>query len=969
MSKTAFISKNPDFLSDGGTMGALIRAHDWQRTSLGAPEHWPVGLRIALRIMLTTQHPVFVFWGPEHISFYNDAYSRSLGPEKHPAILGQRAVEAWPEIWPIIGPQIDQVMRGDGATWHENALVPIIRHGALQQVFWTYSYSPIDDPTAPKGVGGVLVICTETTERILSERRLELERNRLEQLFAQAPTFMTVLSGPQHHFELVNPEYLRIIGHRPVIGRPLAEALPDAAAQGYLQLLDQVYRSGEAFIATGARYEMQKEPGGPVSDTYVDFAYQPIKDADGKVWGIFVIGSDVTDRILAENRRNALARLTDEFRYQKSGQDIAYQAARILGETLGASRVGYGTVDVATSTLQVDRDWTAPGVPSLAGPRALHNYSWLIHDLILGNDVVVNDVETDARTAKSAKGLQQRAAAAFVNMPVIEDNQLVSMLYVNDASARTWSAEELAFIKEVAERTRTVSERLRNESALRESEARFRTITEAMPQMVWSTLPDGSHDYFNSQWYEFTGVPAGATDGDRWREVFHADDQQSTLQKWHHSLETGEPYEVQYRLRHHSGEYRWTLGRALPIRDQAGKIVRWMGTCTDIHDQKLAEVELRESSLRKDEFLAMLAHELRNPLAPISSAAMLLRTKNPNENRILHASDIISRQVRHMTSLVDDLLDVSRVSRGLVELEMENVDVREIVNHAIEQARPLIEQRKQFLQFRMGVAAVFVRGDRTRLVQVIANLLNNAAKYTPQGGEIVVSVGVEAGRVDICVRDNGSGISPALLPYVFDLFTQGERSPDRAQGGLGLGLALVKGITSKHGGEVLAQSEGAGRGSSFTISLPVVEVQQLQASQLAQDAVSQGALRLMIVDDNADAAATLAALLELDGHRVTVAEDAVGALEAVKEAVPQVFILDIGLPDMDGYELARRLRASAATANALIVALSGYGQEHDRVLSRAAGFDHHFVKPLNIELLKSMFLTVSSASPCLQSSK
>ncbi|MBK4738310.1 PAS domain-containing protein [Noviherbaspirillum sp. DKR-6] len=495
---------------------------------------------------------------------------------------------------------------------------------------------------------------------------------------------------------------------------------------------------------------------------------------------------------------------------------------------------------------------------------------------------------------------------------------------------------------------RDITRRRHNERAIRESEAKFRGITDAMPQMVWSTRADGHHDYYNRQWYDYTGVPEGTTDGEGWSGMFHPDDQPLAWERWRHSLATGEPYEVHYRLRHRSGQYRWNLGRALPVRDESGAIIRWMGTCTDIHDQKLAEEELKAASRRKDEFLAMLAHELRNPLAPIATAAQLLTLTANDAKRVRQSSDIISRQVRHMTGLVDDLLDVSRVTRGLVSLEMARIDVKPLLAAAIGQARPLIEARRHRLQTGFDAGPAIVLADRVRMIQVIANLLNNAAKYTPPGGEIRLSISLRHAVAEIAVSDNGSGIDAALMPHIFDLFTQAERTPDRSQGGLGLGLALVKSIMALHGGSVAAHSDGPGCGSTFTLSLPLVdegEAPQDEASGTSESPPLLQPLRLMIVDDNADAADTLAALLRASGHDVTVREDAKSALDAARRDAPQVFILDIGLPDIDGYELARRLRADPGTQNALLIALTGYGQPHDRVLSRTAGFDHHFVKP------------------------
>lgn len=501
---------------------------------------------------------------------------------------------------------------------------------------------------------------------------------------------------------------------------------------------------------------------------------------------------------------------------------------------------------------------------------------------------------------------------------------------------------------------------VKTEAALRESEAKFRTIADAMPQMVWSTRPDGYHDYYNQQWYDFTGELPHATDGDGWNQKFHPEDQERAWAAWRHSLATGDDYEVQYRLRHHSGQYRWTLGRALPVRDDHGRIIRWMGTCTDIHDQKLAEADLKRQSERKDEFLAMLAHELRNPLAPISTAAQLLKLGSTDAKRVQHASDVVARQVKHMTDLVDDLLDVSRVTRGLVQIENDSVDLKAVVSHAIEQVRPLIESRHHELRVHMAPRPAFVRGDRTRLVQVVANIINNAAKYTPQGGHIMVELNVDQDDVSIHVTDDGSGISPSLLPGVFDLFSQGERTPDRSQGGLGLGLSLVKQITALHGGDTTAASAGLGKGSKFTVTLPREQkpVEDFGEQRRTGTSAEMGSSNVMIVDDNIDAARSLADLLNEGGHNTIVVEDAQSVLDYPDKDHIQVFILDIGLPGMDGYELARRLRSDPATEGATIVALTGYGQAHDRILSKAAGFDHHLVKPADMMQLNAVLARI-----------
>ena len=306
------LSSSLAFLNGGGEMGALIRAHDWSRSPLGSPESWPQPLRTAIRVLLNTGHPMYIWWGPDLLCFYNDAYRRSIGPERHPGSLGRPGREVWAEIWPIIGPQVDQVMTGGGATWQENALVPITRNGRLEEVYWTYSYGPIDDEAAPNGIGGVLVVCTETTEQVLSRRRATEDIEHMAQLFQQAPGFVAVLRGADHVFELANPAYIKLVGRSDLIGRPVRALFPDLEGQGFFERLDNVFKSGEAYSSFGAAITLQPSPDSPPRQHLIDFVYQPIKDQTGVVNGIFVQGADVTERATAEAAsRESEARLRE----------------------------------------------------------------------------------------------------------------------------------------------------------------------------------------------------------------------------------------------------------------------------------------------------------------------------------------------------------------------------------------------------------------------------------------------------------------------------------------------------------------------------------------------------------------------------------------------------------------------------------------------------------------------------------
>jgi signal transduction histidine kinase len=377
--------------------------------------------------------------------------------------------------------------------------------------------------------------------------------------------------------------------------------------------------------------------------------------------------------------------------------------------------------------------------------------------------------------------------------------------------------------------------------------------------------------------------------------------------------------------------------------------------------RRAAESKLRDADRRKDEFLAMLAHELRNPLAPISMAAQILKIGPPDDRRLQQTCQIIDRQISHMTSLLDDLLDVSRVTRGLVTLDQQLHDMRAIVADAIEQARPLIDARRHSLTIALEPEPMQVLGDGTRLVQIVTNLLNNASKYTPPGGQLGLALEAARDHVDLTVSDNGIGIDAGLLAHVFDLFTQGERSADRAQGGLGLGLALVKSLAERHGGSVSAHSRGLGLGSQFVIRLPRAAGAAMPPGQpdvTAPLPAPRAGLSIMIVDDNADAARTLAIFLEAAGHKVRVAFDGRSALDMAPGAAPRVLLLDIGLPDIDGYQLARRLRGLPQTAHAIFIALTGYGQPDDKERSRLAGFDFHLTKPVDAPQLASLLAAI-----------
>jgi PAS domain S-box-containing protein len=510
------------------------------------------------------------------------------------------------------------------------------------------------------------------------------------------------------------------------------------------------------------------------------------------------------------------------------------------------------------------------------------------------------------------------------------------------------------------------------EAALKKSELRYRSLFESIDEgfciieMLFDS--DGAPcDYrfceINSMFEHQTGLRDAQ--GKTMRELV-PEHERHWFEIYGKVALTGEPIRFENLA---EKLHRWFDVYAFRVDEPAERRVAVL--FKDITEHRNAERDLQLADRRKDEFLAMLAHELRNPLAPISAAADLLRLGRFDAACVRQTSEIIGRQVRHMTSLVDDLLDVSRVTRGLITLELATLDVGRIVADAVEQATPLLDARRHHFSVSLAPEAAFVLGDAKRLVQVVANLLNNASKYTPEGGHIVLTVEVrdEQARgeqvrdevvrgkhVRLAVTDDGIGMAPGLPPQVFELFAQAERSADRSQGGLGIGLALVKSLVELHHGSVSAHSAGLGLGSEFSVCLPLAakaDEAQAESPFIAARPQPDG-LRVLLVEDNEDAAEVLAMFLEAAGHRVSVEHDSIGALIRGRREKPEVCLLDIGLPDIDGCELARRMRAQPELAGAVLIALTGYGQEQDRSSAIAAGFTHYFVKPVDTSMLSAL---------------
>jgi PAS domain S-box-containing protein len=1037
------VADEPAFLRGGGRMGELIRQHPWQRSALGPPSGWPRALRAACRMMLSTHHPVCIFWGDQHVCLYNDAYARSLGDEKHPAILGCPGAEAWPETWALIGPQVAMVMRGEGATWHENQRVPIHRNGAIEDVYWTYGYGPIDDEDAPGGVGGVLVLCSETTAQVEAERRLresderlrlalevaglrvweldvgtglvlpsqgapEAERGRpvplagmlanlhpedaarvteglrstiaggppfdeefrvlapgqeltlhsrarlvraasgrpklvgviedvtaardnavalrearstmrrrersdrdkLARLFQQAPSFIAIFGGPEHRFEFVNDAHVRLFGERDAIGRTAQEVFPELAEQGIFEVMDHVLRTGERYVATELPVTLTKPDGSP-GELILDFVFEPMRDADGAATGVFLEGFDVTARTQAQRERRASEeRLAAIFR------------------------------DSSDYILATDLEMRLTAV----NPAAAQALGYAVEDVVgrsIADFVAEDGFETNR--AMLARKLREGGATRYTLTVVARDGSRrlweINSKLTHDAEGRPVGLHAIA---------RDVSEERAASSALRESEERFRAMADSSPLMIWINDADAGVEFVNRTYCEFFGVTTDGIVGRDWQGLLHPESA-GYVREFLAANRERVPFDHRAQVRHADGSWRWIRSYAKPRFGAHGEYLGMVGNSTDITDVVEAELAVREAARQKDEFLAMLAHELRNPMAPIRNAAELLSRTLPADSPLLPVSALLRRQASQLSRLVDDLLDVSRITQGRIELKLQRMDLNAAIAQALETVEPLIRERGHTLRSQTSTARLWIDADPERMVQALSNVLTNAAKYTDPGGQIRVIAHASATEAIVAVADSGIGIPEEMLPRVFDLFVQSDRALDRSQGGLGIGLSVVRRLVEMHGGTVGATSGGSGTGSTFEIRLPLRSSPTQSAAAAAPLAVP--ARRILIVDDNADAAESLAMLLNIEGHAAEFVTQPRLALARAPLLRPDVVLLDIGMPEMDGFEVAHRLRQMPELARSTIVAVTGYGQSGDRKLSAAAGFDAHLVKPVEYAAL------------------
>jgi PAS domain S-box-containing protein len=836
--------------------------------------------------------------------------------------------------------------------------------------------SPIRDSAGT--ITGASKVARDITERKRAEKQLrESEQNF--RLMADAVPVLIWVSDVTKGCTWFNKSW------RDFSGRPMEELLGDGWARDVhpddLDRCMEIYSTHfDARRPFSMEYRLKRHDG---EYRWVVDNGRPYFASGGAFVGYIGGCVDLTDRKRAEQTlREVQAQLESELKdtklLQRMSAEIVHQEnPHGLYEQILETAVAIMRSDFASMQMLYPERGQKGELRLLAfrgfNPEAAKFWEWVRADSSCTCGVALHTgarcVAADVETCEFMAGTADRETYLATGIRAVQSTPLVSrtgkllgMISTHWRQPHQPPERDLRLLDVLARQAADLIERVRAEQALRESEERFRMLADNMSQLAWTCDTLGNCTWYNKRWLDYTGLAFEDMKGWDWSKVQHPDHLDRVVERVKQSSATGEFWEDTFPLRGKDGEYRWFLSQAVPIRDENGQIRCWFGTNTDVTERIRMEEALKEADRRKDEFLAVLAHELRNPLAPIRNSLHILRLTGQNDPASERVGEMMERQVNHMVRLVDDLLEVSRITRGKIELRRELVGVAAIVRGAVETSRPAIVAAGHQLALSIPPEPLALDADPVRLTQVVANLLNNAAKYTEPGGQIWLTVRNEGDEVAISVRDTGLGIPPEMLARVFDLFTQVDRHTERAQGGLGIGLTLVKSLVELHGGRVDALSEGAGRGSEFVVHLPLAST-ITSADQPALDAGPSTTLpprRVLVVDDNQDAADSVGMLLSLLGLDVHVVYNGPAALEAAASFKPAVVLMDIGMPGMDGYEVARRIRLQPETEDVILIALTGWGQEEDRQRSLSAGFDHHLIKPTNVSALETLFVSLDA---------
>lgn len=980
-----------------GDLSILIAAHDWAAT-LGARDTWPEMLRAAVQMMLASHQPAWLVWGPDSRLLYNDACAPLLG-SRHPQALGETLGSVAPE-WlafveqndteplPLIvrtgeGPQQRHYQFTATALQMESGVLCLGRDltgrragereqppalndaaSAAHAMLPNFLEEPARRPTGSAGHGG------DRRPRIVLVDDDADTREHLSQLLATEYEVVTAADGREALHAIVE--------ERPAL--ILTEVMmPRLDGLGLLRAIRRNSRlSGIPVIMLSARASDDASSEGFASGAN-DYLLKPVnaRDLMSRIASQLAQARARDEALLRERALRDEAEGLNEISRELAAElhvptlidKISAIAIRLTGAQFGA----FLRSTMNENSPPGDLDAVSAHARETLDRLGLRPDSALFAPTFQGAPPI-----RAADLGRHASYRHHRAANApgvlsYLAVPVVtRSGEVLGGLFFGhtDADVFTPHAERYAVGiaaqaavaldngRLYAQLRTELRERERAQRDLRASEQWYRAIGESIRYGVWICDEHGRNTYASPSFLKLLGISQAEYSRDGWRNVLHPDDLDAVDSAWKHCVRTGGQWDRELRLRDADGHWQYVLSRGVPVYSGSGAVSGWAGINLEFSRVRRAEDELREADRRKDEFLATLAHELRNPLAPLRNGLQIMRSAPDDTTLVNNAREMMERQLQQMVRLIDDLLDLSRISRGKIELKQEVVDVEMMIRNALETTRALIDDGGHALRLQFPPQGLQVHGDMTRLSQVIVNLLDNAAKYSMPGQEIDIEVAADEKHIAITVRDHGIGIPREMLPRVFDMFTQINRSLERSQGGLGIGLSIVKRIIELHGGTVEVRSAGHKCGSEFVVRLRRTYAQPAPAAIAPAATGAAANQRVLVVDDNIDAAQSLATILQFEGCDTQIAHDGEAALDLARSFLPDAVVLDIGLPQISGYEICRRMRQQPWGRDMVIIALTGWGQDEHRRRSHEAGFDHHLVKPVDPTLLSELLLAM-----------
>ncbi|MEO8604197.1 MAG: PAS domain S-box protein [bacterium] len=831
---------------------------------------------------------------------------------------------------------------------------------------------PIDDSAAPmrdqsgETIGAVLVF-RDVTER----RRNQATQAQLAAIVesSEDAILSKTLDGVIRSWN-AGAESLFGYTRDEAVGRNVTLLIPADRLEEERTILERIRR--------GERVEHFDTVRRRKDGRYVEISLtvSPIKNDEGEIIGASKIARDITRRTQldaalreSEGRHRFLAELALAVESLIEPGDIIATSARMLAEHLAVDRCAYAAVEDA-AIFAIAGDYSR-GVPSLVGRWPVAAFGAECMRCMLANaPYVVDDAAVDRRAGADLLAYRQSGIQAVLCVPLHRAGKFTAAMLVQQKAPRRWTAAEIELVRTVVGRCWESLERARVGRGLKEAAQRLALALGAAQLGDWSWQAETDLVTLSPRAAEiFAVVPGAHMTWTALQGGLHPEDRERARLAVERAVATREPYDIEYRVMRHGVEEVWISAKGRAEYAADGQALGMLGVVQDITEKKRLEqelqlhaVELAEADRKKDDFIALLAHELRNPLAPVLTGLQVMRLAG-DANAAAKARAMMERQLSHMVRLIDDLLDVSRISRNKLHLNKSRVLLAEVVSHALEATMTAVEAAGHQLHVSLPSEPLALDADLTRLAQVFGNILTNSAKYTEPGGQIWLTGHVDGPEAVIAIRDTGIGIPADALPRVFDMFAQVDRTLERATGGLGIGLALVRVLVESHGGTVIAESPGSGAGSTITVRLPIAADQPVSSDPTAGSDIRslRAGKRVLVVDDNRDAAASMAELLELLGNEVHVAHDGVQAVETAERVRPDLVLMDVGMPRLDGLSATRQLRERPWGRGMTIIALTGWGQDGDRQRTRDAGCNGHLVKPVSLTELERLLAALADS--------